>query len=136
MTEVLLDTGVVIDVLDGEPLSEGLAGLPGMLSAVSLGELAFGVAVARTPGLRHARRMKLDLIRSTFVVLPFDEVAAEHYGGLALIVQEAGRSPRPRRMDLQIAATALAHGLPLVTTNVADFRDLADVLRVIDATEL
>lgn len=136
MTEVLLDTGVLIDVLDGRPISEELAGLPARLSAVTLGELAFGVAVARTAALRHARRMKLDLIGSTYSVLPFDGAAAEHYGGLAQVVHEAGRNPRPRRMDLQIAATALAHGLPLVTANAADFRDVVDVVRIIDTTEL
>lgn len=136
MTEALLDTGVVIDVLDDRPISDGLARLSGMIGAVGLAELAYGVAVARTPSLRHARRMKLDVVRARYAVLPFDEVAAEHYGGLAQIVRETGRSPRPRRMDLQIAATALAHGLPLVTGNVADFRDLTGLLRVVDVAEL
>ena len=136
MTEALLDTGVVIDVLDDRPVSDGLARLSGLIGAVTLAELAYGVAVARTPSLRHARRMKLDVVRARYAVLPFDEVAAEHYGGLAEIVSEAGRSPRPRRMDLQIAATALAHGLPLVTGNVADIPALARLLRLVDVADL
>jgi toxin FitB len=135
VTPALWDTGVVIDAMEDALPAGALDELPGVLSAISLGELAYGVALARTAAGRHARRMKLDVVRRTFTVLPFDDVAAEHYGGLAQIVREAGRSPRPRRMDLQIAATAVAHGLPLVTGNASDFRDLAGVLRIIDLGE-
>jgi predicted nucleic acid-binding protein len=41
-------------------------------------------------------------------VLPFDMPAARLYGTMAALVKRSGREPRPRRMDLQIAATAAA----------------------------
>ncbi|MEV7600571.1 hypothetical protein AB0O91_24695 [Kitasatospora sp. NPDC089797] len=39
--------------------------------------------------------------------------------------------PRPRRMDLMIAATAAAHGLPLYTRNGADFAGLEQGVEII-----
>lgn len=41
-----------------------------------------------------------------FEVLSFDVSAAEYYGALASLVRQYGRNPRPRRIDLQVAAIA------------------------------
>lgn len=43
----------------------------------------------------------------------------------------AGRQPRRRAVDLIIAATALAAGLPLYTRNPNDFRGLEDIVHII-----
>jgi predicted nucleic acid-binding protein len=63
--------------------------------------------------------------------LAFDIPAAKIYGTLAALVRRSGRNPRPRRMDLQIAATAAAHRLPLLTKNIVDFAGLERVVDVI-----
>ena len=47
----------------------------------------------------------VDEVALQFDVLPFDVDTADHYGALAALVRASGRNPRPRRMDLQIAAT-------------------------------
>lgn len=65
-------------------------------------------------------------------MLGFDVPAAEYYGALATLVRRHGRSPRPRRMDLQIAATAARHGLALLTRNADDFAGLGSALTVVD----
>lgn len=59
-----------------------------------------------------------------FAALPFDWEAARRFGILAAPTVKAKRDPRPRRMDLMIAATAAAHGLPLFTRNAGDFKGL------------
>jgi predicted nucleic acid-binding protein len=64
-------------------------------------------------------------------VIPLDIAVAGSYGLLANMVRAAGRNPRPRRLDLLIAATAERHGLSLATRNADDFRVLDRVVHVI-----
>jgi predicted nucleic acid-binding protein len=45
---------------------------------------------------------------------------------------EANRSPKPRRMDLMIAAIASAHDLPLYTRNVEDLPGPGDMLQIVE----
>ncbi len=101
------------------------------VSAVSIGELQYGVSVARDPLTQMHRRQRVQAILDRFEVLPFDVAAAEYYGALAALVHEGGRNPRPRRMDLQIAATAARHGLMLLTHNGDDFAGLGSAVTVI-----
>jgi len=49
-------------------------------------------------------------------------------------VAAAGRSPRRRVADQQIAAVALAEGLPLYTTNPDDFAGLAKLVTLVEVT--
>jgi len=44
----------------------------------------------------------------------------------------ADRDPKPRRMDLMIAAVASAHGLPLYTRNGKDLVGLGDMLEIVE----
>ena len=110
----VLDTSVVI-ASDVGPLDGDLA-----ISAATLAELHFGVLVAREPGTRAERLRRLSVLLRRFDALPVDEVVAVSYGQVAAAVAAAGRRPRPRAMDLLIAATAHAHGARLYTRNPAD----------------
>ncbi|MCL1922662.1 MAG: hypothetical protein FWG15_02120, partial [Propionibacteriaceae bacterium] len=60
-----------------------------------------------------------------------DGEAATVFGELAALVLATGRHPRPRRMDLMIAATAAVRRLPLYTANPHDFTGLEAVLTVV-----
>ncbi|MGH3981159.1 MAG: type II toxin-antitoxin system VapC family toxin [Pseudonocardiaceae bacterium] len=126
---VLLDTSVIID-----PPSRGTASFADLVSvsAVTVGELQYGVGASMDPVEQLHRRQRLQLVLDTYEVLPFDAEVAEFYGLLANVVRQAGRHPRPRRKDLLIAATAVRHGLSLATHNGADLRHLERVLTVID----
>lgn len=66
-------------------------------------------------------------------MLCFDRSCAHAYGRVSAEVILAGRKPRGgRTVDLMIAATALAHRLPLYTLNAVDLRGLDDLIDVID----
>ncbi|MCL2471502.1 MAG: PIN domain-containing protein [Propionibacteriaceae bacterium] len=118
----LLDTSVAIDIVR----ARDTIGLPDqvVISAITLAELSYGIAVATDP-LEATRRAQRYARLSTWLQpLPFDTQAADIYGELVALVLANGRSPRPRRFDLLIAATAAAHALPLYTLNLADFTGL------------
>ncbi|MER5625263.1 hypothetical protein ABT061_29930 [Streptosporangium sp. NPDC002544] len=57
--------------------------------------------------------------------------AAARYGTLVALTIAANRDPRPRRMDLMIAAVASTRGLPLYTRNDADFKGLENVVTIV-----
>ncbi|NIJ11925.1 hypothetical protein FHU38_002269 [Saccharomonospora amisosensis] len=130
LSPALLATNVVIDLGDGlDPNS-----LPGgalYLSAITLAELSAGVSAAKTADEQGARLRRLQWVESSFVPLPFDAEAARFYGQLYGRIRAAGRQPRRRLADLQIAAIAGAHGWPLVTRNPSDFAGLEKLVTAI-----
>jgi predicted nucleic acid-binding protein len=126
----LLDTSVLIGLedLDLGPVSE----VRPEVSAVSIAELAYGLDIEDLLE-RQARTDRFYAVLREMPILPFDLAAARLYGTLAATVRRSGRNPRPRRMDLQIAATAGAHAVPLVTRNPTDFTGIEHIVQVIPA---
>jgi predicted nucleic acid-binding protein len=95
---------------------------------VTLAELGLGVQVARDQRQRAARMATLQAVERTYAPLPIDEPVAEAFARLVAAARRAGR--RPKVLDCWIAATAVAHGVPVYTQD-ADFDGLAvDVVRV------
>jgi toxin FitB len=101
------------------------------ITAITLAELNQGVAMAKDPVRRAERSEQLGAAIVEFDPLPFDEAAATRYGTLVALTIAAKRDPRPRRMDLLIAAIASANSLPLYTRNAADFKGLESMLEVV-----
>jgi predicted nucleic acid-binding protein len=124
----ILDTCVFIDIERLDPAS--LPSVP-ELTAVTLAELHQGVAMAKDSAARAARTERLGKAIVDFDPLPFDGEAATRYGTLVALTLEAKRDPRPRRLDLMIAAIASVRRLPLYTCNVDDFVGLDDMVTVI-----
>lgn len=85
-------------------------------SAVCLAEVLQGL---RDRGSEKYWRRYRDLMEGQYSVLPFDAAVADTFGRLAAETRRQG-APRPV-IDLMIAATALHHGLVLVTRNLRDF---------------
>ena len=119
----LLDTCVVSESTQAKPnaaviqwLAEQAVELQ-FMSVVTLGELQFGVARLPMSTRRENLARWLGTVEQTFAgkVLSFDDVVARRWGQL--------RAERPSAevADSQIAATALVHGLTLVTRNVKEF---------------
>ena len=123
----LLDTSVIIDLA---ALNDATLPLQSAISAVTLAELEAGVYAAKSELERSARLDRLQRTEAAFTPIPFDAAAARAYGRIYAAVVAAGRQPRRRFADLQIAATALAHDLPLFTRNPDDFVGLDSLVTV------
>jgi tRNA(fMet)-specific endonuclease VapC len=69
------------------------------------------------------------VVRRSFPILPYDQVAADWHGRERARLEEAGKTTP--FVDGQIAAIAFTRGLTLVTANTKDFRSF-EGLRAID----
>jgi predicted nucleic acid-binding protein len=127
----LLDTCVLIDLERTELGVYEDAVL--VASAISVGELAFGVDMGSDPEVRQIRLRK---VLASMEIIPFGVEEAKLYGVLATLVRAVGRNPRPRRLDLQIAATAAATRVPLLTHNADDFRGIDRLVDVVPVKRL
>ena len=105
----LLDTSVFI----GQEQERDLASLPSeaAISVMTLAELHVGVLLAADPRIRAQRLRTLARVERTFDPIPVESPVARSF---AEIVADARRKRRhPRVVDALIAATAVAHDLPL-----------------------
>lgn len=120
---------MVIDLeqIDAASLPEEVA-----VSSLTLAELAAGPHATTDADERSRRQDRLQRAEAAFDPLPFDGNAARAYGRVFAAVTAAGRKARgPRAVDLLIAATAVAAGLPLYTRNGRDFEGFDELLTVI-----
>jgi tRNA(fMet)-specific endonuclease VapC len=121
----ILDTSTVIS-LPRLTVPSALPEEP-LISAVTLAELAVGPLVAESESERANRQVHLQQAEADFVPLPFDAAAARAFGRVAASLRRAGRKTAARAYDAMIAATALAHDLPVYTCNPDDFIGIDEV---------
>ena len=88
------------------------------VSAITVGELALGVAMTADPDERAIRRHTLVSVEDDFSIREVDGRVAHAYGDLVASARRDGW--RIATADALIAATALADDIPLVTRD-ADF---------------
>ena len=117
----LIDTNVAIYLRDGNVSIivqlDGLSARPQM-SILTQVELEGGVY--RRPEATAKRRAGVDALIASMKVHDFDAPAAAAYRDILAATGYA----RARVTDRMIAATAIVHGLTLITINGADFRDI------------
>jgi toxin FitB len=124
----LIDTCVASEIPKPSPNSQVVAWLEAnraqcVLSAVSVGEIEYGLL--RMPS--GTRRLKLlnwfDSLCKDFAqgILSCDLLVWREFARLKSELKQIGRPQED--MDLLIAATALTHGLTLVTRNTQHFED-------------
>ncbi len=119
----LFDTDAISEALRSRPLQPYLDWLGTVpredqfTSAVTVGELVEGAYRSADPQ-RHLGNIR-ERVLPALTILPFDQGVAEVFGQIAAGLARAGRSLPDA--DLQIAATALYHGLELVTGNLRNF---------------
>jgi predicted nucleic acid-binding protein len=116
LSRAVADTSVFVARETGRPLGE----LPDeiAISVVTAAELELGVLRASDPESRAIRLRTLSRVRAEYPALPIDDQTASCFARLADEQLRAGR--KPRRHDTWIAATALRHGVAVVTQD-ADF---------------
>jgi predicted nucleic acid-binding protein len=115
--------GLSSNQLDAQAVIEAAGDLPVFTSAISIGELSFGVHSCMDATVRSIRAAYLRQVESR-PILEVSKHTAAAFGLLAAAVKQSGRSPRPRYNDLWIAAQAIEHGHILLTLNTGDFADL------------
>ncbi|GAA5166581.1 type II toxin-antitoxin system VapC family toxin [Viridibacterium curvum] len=121
----LLDTNVLSEITRSQPDARVLAWMADQplhrqwLSTLTLGEIRYGVEKLQ-PGQRQAalRQWLEEAVPAQFAgrVLAVDAAVTHCWGRLRV---DAGR-PLPT-VDALLAATAITHGLVLVSRNTADF---------------
>jgi predicted nucleic acid-binding protein len=118
MTErALADTSVFIG-LEATRFDAGrFADFEWGISAITLGELRFGVLQAKDPETA-SRRLSTYQLAQRFEALVIDEAVSEAWALLVSRLRAAGRKAPVN--DSWIAATAIAHGVPIVTQD-ADY---------------
>jgi predicted nucleic acid-binding protein len=128
----LIDTSVVIgyERVNVRSLPDEMS-----ISTLTLAELSAG-PLATEDDLERARRQeRLQRFESGIDSLPFTAECARAYGHVYVADVASGRKPRgTRAVDLMIAATALAHELPLYTLNARDLRGLGQLIEIVDVS--
>ncbi|MFT4195684.1 MAG: type II toxin-antitoxin system VapC family toxin [Pseudomonas sp.] len=120
----LLDTHVISETRKPRPHGGVLAWLRqapdnGLyLSAVSIGEIQKGIELTRAPNPQRAGELQawLDEVMLAFPILPADGNVFQRWARLM------HGQPDHHAEDALIAATALLHGLTVVTRNTQDFK--------------
>lgn len=118
---LLLDTSVAVALRerDTTTLDRLIAGeTTPAISLLTVVELEGGVTGSSEDKVR--RRAALDALLDELIILDFDTAVVEAY---RQIIGAVGFSRR-RVIDRLIAATAIVHGLTLVTVNGSDVRDI------------
>jgi predicted nucleic acid-binding protein len=117
----LLDTSVFI----AREVGRVIAKLPERvaLSVITIGELQLGVLNAGDSATRSRRADTLALARAADPI-PISEAVMVSWARLVADCRAAGVHRAVKLTDALIAATAIEHGLPVVTQD-ADFDDIA-----------
>ena len=121
----LLDTDVVIDQLGNDPVTiqmlDQLATAGLYVSIVTYIEVLQGIFLHANPA---SERAKFEAFLVDVPLLPLSLDIAERCARLRADLTRRQRRVRTRALDLIVAATALEHGLTLVTRNKADYRGI------------
>jgi len=129
----MLDTNICIYLIKQKPskvlkrFSDCSVGDIG-ISSITLAELRYGAAKSQ-----HVQKNQQALVEFTLPleIADFDEKAAEAYGTIRAALEKSGKPIGS--MDMLIGGHALSLGVPLITNNTREFRQIKD-LKVVDWT--
>jgi len=94
------------------------------VSVITAAELELGILRARNDAARATRLSTLSRVQATYPLLPIDAEVASCFARIA--AAELGRGRALRRHDTWIAATAMRHGVAVLTQDT-DFSSFGEV---------
>lgn len=119
----LIDTSVIIGFErrghQDRLISELVAGEQLVVASITASELLAGVERASSASHRQQRLAFVEAVLRLVPVMPFDLHAARVHARVQAHLLSVGQQIGAN--DLLIAATALAHGMPILTENLRDF---------------
>jgi tRNA(fMet)-specific endonuclease VapC len=120
---ILIDASILIEHergrLELEAHLDGREDEEFFLSVITASELLHGVHRASEPSVRARRSAWVEAVVERFPLLPLDLSAARAHAQVWAQLAGEGRMIGPH--DLWLAASCLAHGLTLATSNVREF---------------
>jgi predicted nucleic acid-binding protein len=119
----LADTSIFIGLEVQRFEAEQIEDFEWGISTVTLGELRLGVLQARDP-VAASRRLSTYQLAQRFEALPVDSAVSDAWALLVSKLRAAGRKAPVN--DSWIAATAIAHRIPVVTQD-NDYDDMPDL---------
>ena len=122
MIKYMLDTNICVYVIRRKPehVIQRLQRLQVSdvgISSITLSELEYGVAKSLKP---QQNKLALTEFLAPIEILPYDDMAARHYGELRAYLERQGTPIGS--LDTLIAAHAVSLKCVLVTNNIAEFR--------------
>ena len=123
---LVIDTNVFIDAESGRLDLDSLDLFSdygdAYIAAITVSELLAGVHLAKTANVRIKRSAFVEGIIANIEVLEFSEEVARCYAELYAYFLKPRAWTGANVHDLQIAATCIALGYTLLTSNVGDFK--------------
>jgi tRNA(fMet)-specific endonuclease VapC len=124
----LVDSDWLIDYLAGETraalLLERLANSGLAISVITYMEAYQGLLRSSHP---DDAAKKFDLLLRAIRLVSISTAVARRCAGIREELRLRNARVRPRALDLLIAASAIEHGLTLVTRNTTDYRDIPEL---------
>ena len=127
MIKAMLDTNICIYLIKNRPpevrerLRRYMTGELG-ISSIVVSELMYGVQKSSQP---EKNMVALTAFLLPLEILPFDEIAARHYGKVRAELERKGTPIGG--MDMLIAGHALAMGCTLITHNIREFSRIPEL---------
>lgn len=123
---LVIDTNIFIDAENGRLDLSNLDDFSdygeAYIAAITISELLTGVHLAKTTDIRIQRAAFVEGIIAKIPVLEFNEEVARCYGELYAHFLKPRAKANTNVHDLQIAATCIAHGYAVLTSNVTDYK--------------
>ncbi len=124
----LFDTSIFIASETGRPLATHRAPSEASVSIITISELRLGILTAHDAQIRSSR-LSTFLDASELTPLPIDDTVAEAWAQLRITLRDT--ETRMQSNDSWIAATAMAHNIPVITHD-GDFTEGLgfDIIRI------